>query len=148
MSERLVVEFNDAAAVFGRDVFSRADTTNDAFVHNFHLPLCASDVYTCGRAPADFEADFHAHLTAVEPSVTRIEVFALRPMVVCGASSSFLSIPGHSPVAREVDVDPTSIEEYRILLAIGAELGVKDMPPLRLPEPNAKRVVVRGKGHY
>jgi hypothetical protein len=141
----LSIEFNSADAIFGKAVFAKPNTADDVFLHNFRHALCVSDAYVCGTEPAEFEADFHLHLTRLEPSMTRVDVLILGPMVRCGTLSG---LPGHPRALRRIDVDPTSIEEYRILLAIGSELVVKDMPPLRLPDQKAKLTIVKGKGHY
>jgi hypothetical protein len=43
----------------------------------------------------------------------------------------------HGPSLISAEVDPTTIEQYQILLDIGRQLGAKEMPPLLTPGPDA-----------
>jgi len=129
---------------FGRDIFLNPENADDLYLHSFGGPLCASDVYLCGGGPADFEAAFHLHLRRLDQFKTQVEVLTKEPGVFCG---TYPGVPGHGPAGRLVDVPPTTVEEYRLLLAIGRELGVKDMPPLRLPAKDAATTIVWTKGH-
>lgn len=121
------VATNDAKSPFGQEIFERPENAEDLYLHSFFPPLCDPDVYLCRGKPADFDAAFHLHLTRVDQSKTQVDVIALKPTALCG---SYLGVPGHGRAGRLVDVSPTSIEEYRLLLAIGRELSVEGMPPL------------------
>jgi hypothetical protein len=62
---------------------------------------------------------------------TLVEIITHHPEVIAGETSGFLR--PHGPANIYIDVAPTSIEEYEILLRLGQVLKVDDMPPLRLP---------------
>jgi hypothetical protein len=46
-------------------------------------------------------------------------------------------VHGHNISLITANVEPTTVEEYQILLRIAEQLGVKDMPPLITPGTNA-----------
>ncbi len=137
------VATRDSDSPFAREIFQKPGNAEDLYLHSFGAPLCESDVYSCGGRSADFVATFHLHLTRLDQLRTRVEVLTLEPYVICGSYPSLV----HGPLGRFVDVPPTSIEEYRLLLAIGRGLGVKDMPPLRLPVEDARTAIIWTNGH-
>lgn len=93
-----------------------------------------SEVYFLSKdQPCKYGADFHIHLTRLDPAKTKVEVFPHRPWVYVGEISR-----GAPPLAWHrrgifVRVRPTTIEEYMILRNLGSELGVTNMPPVIVP---------------
>jgi hypothetical protein len=94
--------------------------------YNMHQ-ISMSDSYFWWKTPLRYSADFKLLLTPVSDSKTRVDVQTSESMVRIGAN-----LGGHGGDYYE-RVAPTTIEEYRILLKLGAVLGEHDMPPLRLP---------------
>jgi hypothetical protein len=94
--------------------------------YNMHQ-ITVSDSYFWWKTPLQYTADFKLLLTPVSDSKTRVDVQTSESMVRIGANFG-----GHGGDYSE-RVAPTTIEEYRILLKIGAVLGEHDMPALRLP---------------
>ena len=112
-------------------VFSQPGNENDAYLSHMHNPAGISQVYSVGGEPAPYLADFHLHMTSQEPGKTRVEVRAIRPEVLAGKT---LLPRNHMTRANiYLPVEATTIEEYSILLKIGAIVGQADMPPLVLP---------------
>jgi hypothetical protein len=113
-----------------KDLLTKAGNENDAYLVGMEAPVGESKVYFKNGQPLIYYADFHIHLTAVGLQRTRVEIFTYDPNVVTGVDESWSP---HGPSFIGVKVDPTTVEEYQILLGIGAQLGTKDMPPLVTP---------------
>jgi hypothetical protein len=94
--------------------------------YNMHQ-ITVSNSYFWWNTPLQYTADFKLLLTPVSDSKTRVDVQTSESMVRIGPNFG-----GHGGDYYE-RVAPTTIEEYRILLKIGAVLGEQDMPRLRLP---------------
>lgn len=121
-------------------VFEKQENANDAFLFGMPLAFGKSQIYFKNDLPLTYFADFHIHLTPIGPSKTRVEIFTYHPWVSAGLDPS----APEGPAYIMVDVEPTTIEEYGILLKIGQQLGVKNMPELIVPGPNAAvRQIVR-----
>jgi hypothetical protein len=94
-------------------------------------PLGLSDSYVDASGKGlPYNADFFVHLFPKGTKHTRVVINTYKPSVILGSEFSF----GHAWERYVyVDVKPTTIEEYMILLQLGSCLGIKDMPPLLLP---------------
>lgn len=104
---------------------------NDVFYYCWG-PIAKSRVYYSEKGlPLDYLAGFHLHLTAIEAKKTKVEVFTYFSKVINGKTSG-LGDP-HGPHNIYTDVDPTTIEEYQLLLRLGEILKEKNMPELILP---------------
>jgi hypothetical protein len=87
-----------------------------------------SENYRWWHTPLEYSADFKLLLTPVSDSKTRVDVRTSESKVRIGRNFG-----GHSGDYYE-RVAPTTIEEYRILLNIGAALGEHGMPQIQLPK--------------
>ncbi|MBS0630750.1 MAG: hypothetical protein JSS11_02470 [Verrucomicrobia bacterium] len=91
------------------------------------------DVYYYRSKPADYLALFDISLYETPAGSTRVTISTIGPRI---------SVPGHGfnlhsfrfDQDRSIPVQPTTVEEYEILLLIGAIVGEKGMPPLSVPE--------------
>lgn len=90
-----------------------------------------SKVYNKFWKPLEYSAEFQLHFTSINEQETKIEVITHNPEVLYFGFDIFGT--GHSYVNTK-KVEPTTIEEYEILLRIGKLVGEKDMPSLKLPE--------------
>ena len=115
-------------------IFASPENHNDVYLHSWGEWIDPSEVYFGGGKPLRYRAEFQLHLTAPDDNSTRISVITHKPSVINGSVCCGL----HGYKSNDVAVEPTTIEEYRILLFIGRILGVNDMPPLRLPEGKAE----------
>jgi hypothetical protein len=117
-------------ALFSKRVFEDPENSNDLYLHSYGEPISSSAVYFGGGKPLRFRAAFQLHLTAPGQNSTKVSVVTHNPTVINGSRCCGL----HGYVSNDVPVEPTTIEEYKILLFIGRLLDARDMPPLRLPE--------------
>ena len=117
-------------AVFATHIFANRENHEDLYLHFFGDVIDPSPVYFGGGKPLRYRAKFQLHLTALDDNSTQVSIITHDPTVINGSTCC----GPHGKVANDVAVEPTTIEEYKILLFIGRILGVSDMPPLRLPE--------------
>lgn len=118
-----------------RSTLERAGNEYDGFLY------CPSG--GCGRKsevyflsnnqPCNYGADFHIHLTQVDPTKTRVEIFTHRPWAYVGEVVR-VDPPAWHRRGIFVKVKPTTIEEHIILRNLGSELGVTNMPPEIVPD--------------
>jgi len=93
-----------------------------------------SDVYYKKNMPLLYDVTaFHLHFEEIDSNKTKIKIYVIDPKVAVGVE--IFSIPGHRGY-RWKSVEPTSIEEYKILLRIGKLTCEKNMPRLTRPDSN------------
>ena len=114
-----------------RERFDQPGGEDDLYLWFMHSPMALSEVYFVGGEPAPYVADFYLR---VEPAgeKTRVEVETVAPEVIAG--KTLLPRAHMSRANIYVAVEPTTVEEYRLLRGIGEELGGQAMPDLRLPD--------------
>lgn len=125
---------------FASKVFEDPRNENDAYlgIACYAYAVGNSQMYLKDGNELSYYADFQIHLTQNGASRTRVEIIAKNSRVLAGTESH--------PFARAgifLDVDPTSIEDYQILLDIGKQLGDRDMPKLILPDLNSPTHTVK-----
>ena len=108
---------------------------NDAYIHNFDEPIGPSSVYFSGTNPLLYICEFHLHIVQKTATETQVTVIPQNSEVIDGQSWWG---PHGPPANIYKDVKPTTIEEYKILLELGAALGTVKMPQLLLPEMDLK----------
>ena len=129
MSFFFVVESKEDA-LFSKHIFESQENSDDLYLHSYGEPISSSAIYFGGGKPLRYRATFQLHLTALSQNSTKVSVITHNPTVINGSKCCGL----HGYVSNDVPVEPTTIEEYKILLFVGRLLGTQDMPPLRLPE--------------
>ncbi len=114
-----------------RSLFTQPGNGNDVFFYYGHSPMGLSKLYRVNGRPVPFLADFHLHLTALDDSKTRVEVFPADTQVIAGKTL----LPGRHFIRANIyiPVEATTIEEYSLLLRLGDMLGQTGMPALILP---------------
>jgi hypothetical protein len=117
-----------------RGLLLKPENKNDAYLFGADTPTGLSTVYSKGGYPLIYYASFHIHLAAGDGRKVRVEISTYDPRVVAGLDDRFSA---HGPSFIFVRVEPTTVEEYQILRAIGEQLGVKDMPPVETPSTNS-----------
>ncbi len=113
-------------AVFAERIFANRENQDDVYLHSYGTPICLSPVYFAGGKPLRYRAEFHLHLTSLDDNSTKVTITTHDPTVINGSKCCGL----HGYMANDVTVEPTTIEEYKILLFIGRVLGAGDMPRL------------------
>jgi len=113
-----------------RGLLNKQGNEDDAYVYGDISAFGESPVYFKNGQPLIYYADFHIHLSMIEAGKIRVEITVYRSRVVTGLDTSWSP---HGPSLSFVQVPPTTIEQYQLLLAIGTELGAKNMPKLQVP---------------
>ena len=99
-------------------------------IGTYSTTLGYSDVYYKKNMPLLYSANFHLHFEQINLDKTKIKIYVINPKVAVG--NQIICIPSHCGY-RWKKVEPTTIEEYKILLRIGKLAGEKNMPPLSRP---------------
>jgi hypothetical protein len=95
--------------------------------------ICKSKIYQRKNGDSlEYRAWFYLHLEKIEEKKTKVSIRTLEPEVIIGREL-FPSLPHLVRKDKTLPVEPSTIEEYEILLKIGNLLGERDMPPIRLP---------------
>jgi len=113
-------------------IFNQTNNENDFCLSTYGDPIGKSFLYSKNDIPLDYVASFHLHLSKIDSSQTKVNVITLKSKVILG-----LELLPNIHGVRTFDyknVEPTTIEEYEILLKIGKTLGQSGMPELELPE--------------
>ena len=118
-------------SAFAGHIFTNAANRNDAYLFGMGNAVGLSPVYIKSGKDLPYYADFHIHLEEKGTNQTSVQIFTYNSEVMVGTESLPFATAGVF-----VDVPPSSIEEYRLLLDIGRELGVTNMPGLILPDPS------------
>jgi hypothetical protein len=104
-------------------VLERPSNGTDYFTDQ--LERTPSDVYHLWGKPLPYKAEYTWRVTALSDSETLVNVSTTNAEVMLG--SNFIN-------GSDVKwVEPTTIEEYRILQLIGNRIGEPGIPPLQLP---------------
>jgi len=118
---------------FAESIFVKRENENDAYLYGICDAVGESRVYYKDGKGLTYYADFHIHITPINASKTRVEIFTHNSRVLAGTEWHPFVKAG-----TWAQVEATSIEEYQILLDIGEQLGVQDMPKITMPDPNSR----------
>jgi hypothetical protein len=105
--------------------------------------LCKAKLYRSEKGGSlDYWAWFYLHLESIDNTNTKVTITTFEPEVIVGRE--LLPSPPHF-VRRDktLTVEPSTIEEYEILLKIGNLVGEKNMPSLILPNEKNKVEIVK-----
>ena len=128
---RISIPFNAETSknpLFGKHYFDKQGTLNDIYIHNFGVAW-PSKLYFSNDEPLKYRTAFIIKLFTITDNSTKALIIANDPKVINGMNGFAV----HGPIARETSVNPSSIEEYSLLLFISDKLGEKNLPPLKLP---------------
>ncbi len=130
--EKHLISFNAETihySLFSTDYFSKANTSNDIYLHDYNTPWL-SKLYFSNGEPLEQEATFIIKLSIINNNSTKLSIIAEEPKVLNGISG----YGPHGAIARETAVEPSTIEEYSLLLFIAQKLGDTTLLPLKLPK--------------
>lgn len=116
---------------FSENIFTNPVNKYDAYLYSHNL--INSSVYYKDSKPLLYSVSFHIHLDSVSNNQTIVTINTINPEVIVGTKFGF----SDNLRIRTADfrkVEPSTVEEYEILLKIGTALTEKDMPPLIKPE--------------
>jgi hypothetical protein len=113
--------------LFGREYFKNPDTENDIYIHSFGQ-FWYSPVYYAGGKPLEFRTPFILTLQKIDEERTLLKVRPETPRVIKGAAG----LTAHGFVSKEIEVAPTTVEEYSLILFIAEQLGDTTLRPLNI----------------
>lgn len=116
-----------------KKVFQDSNNRKDYYLHYSNSIGKSKICFNRKGYALDYYAEFHLHLTAIDSTQTRVEILTIDPKVVTGRNI-LPSLPHLVRMDKTKSINPSSIEEYEILLKIGKSLGVEEkMPKIKLP---------------
>ena len=119
--QKMLVSFNAETsenAIFGKKHFENPNYKNDIYIHSFGQ-FWYSPIYFAGGEPLEFRTPFILTLEELDDKTTLLKVRAEQPKVLKGVEG----LTAHGFYSKEVEVAPTSIEEYSIILFLAEQLG-------------------------
>gem|GEM_PF-6299828 len=111
-------------SLFGIQYFKKSGTNNDIYVHTYNK-VWISRVYYKDKNPLKYRAEFILKLQPLDNAHTKLSVLTLDPVVI-------EEIPNGA--SRKSQAEPTSVEEYTILLYIASKLGDHTLEKLKFPQ--------------
>jgi hypothetical protein len=128
-----------------KQLLTKPGNEYDAYFCGGDSPFGESAVYFNDGVALPYFADFHIHLRAINQRRTRVEITTYDSSVNTGVNAGWSPARGH--VSLYVTVDPTTVEEYQILLMIGQQLGTMNMPVVVTPGPDSTvKQVTKSRG--
>jgi hypothetical protein len=127
---KMTVSFNaetPADSLFGREHFEKPNTENDIFIHSFGQ-FWYSPIYFAGGKPLEFRTPFILTLEEIDKERTLLKVRPEHPKVIKGVAG----LTAHGFYSKEIEVEPTTVEEYTLILFIAEQLGDTTLRPLTI----------------
>jgi hypothetical protein len=124
------------------NMFSQKGNSLDFCLESINYIGKSKIYFAKGRGFLDYQAWFYLHLESIDNKHTKVRISTFKPEVVVGRKV----LPGPPHFVRRdktLTVEPSTIEEYEILLEIGNLVGEKKMPPLILPNEKNKVDLVK-----
>jgi hypothetical protein len=135
---RVIELASDSNTVWGREILRKPENSLDAFARLYARD--SSRIFYRRENIIPYWYAFHIHITEKEKDRTLVEIRTINPRIGIGTRFPYNILPWSEPnktITREVE--PSTIEEYMILLEIGKELGQRErMPPLIMPERGSR----------
>jgi len=136
----MILRFKENSNSFSEDIFKIEANKNDAYLYtNQHIN---SSLYFKDTIPLYYLTSFHLHIDSIDDNHTLVTINAIEPQIITGFE--FLGLQG--AFYRKPDirlVEPSTVEEYEILLRIGNALGEKGMPAIIMPDKQKREVKKR-----
>lgn len=115
------------------NMFSQKGNSSDFCLMPIYFISKSKIYFTKDGDLLDYEAWFYLHLESIEKTLTKVKITTIEPKVIVGRE--LLPTPPHfGRNYKKIDVQPSTIEEYEILLKIGELVGEKGMPSVNIPE--------------
>ena len=114
-------------AIFSKDYFLQPNTSNDIYLKAMISPWLSKYYYSDSK-PIEYSADFVFKLAKIDENSTDVKVVAIDPEIISG-----MGLGIHGPKNIYTKAQPTTIEEYSLLLFMADKLGDNTLLPLKLP---------------
>ena len=127
----MILRTLDNNNTFSEAIFNNPNNKNDAYLYSHDL--INSSIYYKDSKPLLYSVSFHIHLDSIDKNHTSVQVNSMHPEVIVGTKFGF----SDNMKLRTADfrkVEPSTVEEYQILLIIGNSLKDRNMPTLIMPE--------------
>jgi len=136
----------DSLSQFYNDIFLFGDCGEiyiedeelDSVSISHFVGLSRNYLFTKNNVSPYYRAIFHLVIDSIDNNHTRVKIETISPVIFVGKQ---LQMGGHTIFPEfywhsvAVPVEPSTLEEYEILMKIGELTGIKkEMPPLILPE--------------
>ena len=115
------------------DLFLQPENKYDFYLEPTYY-ICLSKTYLSGLGDSlEYISGFYMHLRSINDSLTKVNIVTIDPKVKVGRE--LLPKPPHF-VRRDktIAVEPSTIEEYELLLKIGDLVGERGLPPINIPQ--------------
>jgi len=127
---KMTVSFNAETAgnaLFGKEHFEKPNTENDIYIHSFGQ-FWYSPIYYAGGEALEFRTPFILTLEKIDEERTLLKVRPETPKVIKGVAG----LTAHGFYSKEIEVAPTTVEEYSLILFIAEQLGDTTLKPLTI----------------
>lgn len=115
------------------NMFSQKGNSQDFCLESIHYTGKSRIYFSKDGGNLDYKAWFYLHLELIDKAHTKVKITTIEPKVIVGRELLPLS-PHFVRRDKTIAVQPSTIEEYEILLTIGNLIGEKDMPSINIPE--------------
>ena len=124
------------------ELISQSENNLDIFLYSIGV-YCKSRVYKKQSGEFfDYWVSFYLHFEKIDESHTKVIIKTIEPKII--VRKELLPSPPHFVRgSKTIAVEPSTIEEYEILLEIGKLVGEKEMPILILPNEKSKIEIVK-----
>lgn len=123
------------------EMFSQPKNTLDIFLYSIGV-YCKSKIYKEKGVFLDYWVSFYLHIEQIDQGHTKVSITTIEPKIIVGKEW----FPGPPHFVRKditISVEPSTIEEYEILLLIGELIGEQNMPSLILPDAKSPRITIK-----
>ena len=117
------------SSVSGSDYFKIANNKNDIFLD--HLEDWSSSVYHHKNVPFKYTVKFATKLKAIDKDNTLLSIKPFDAEIYNGSKCCGPCL-GNYALAQKVQ--PTTVEEYTLILFIAEHLGVTGLQPIEIPK--------------
>jgi hypothetical protein len=132
----MFLTFKENSDAFSEEIFIDPNNKDDAYLYKHNL--INSSIYFKDTKPLLYSVSFQLHLDSIDNNHTSVTINTIDPSVVVGLKFGLADNWGVR-IADFRIVEPSTVEEYQILLRIGNALEEKQMPPLIMPS-NPKKI--------
>jgi len=121
-----VAELKEDAS-FGKKYFNNKETQNNIYLHSFGN-YWYSPIYYTDNKKLECRTPFIIELKEVNQNMTLMSIKPEKLVVLNGTECC----GPHGFYSKEFEVEPTTVEEYTLILFIAEQLGVTDLKPLNI----------------
>lgn len=123
---RLQTSFNAEMypGLFGKEYFEKEGTQDDIYLYSYEY--WASPIYYAGGQSLNCRTAFILKLKKINEEKTLLTIKADNLKVIKGVDG----LTAHGFVSKDIEVEPTTVEEYSLILFIAEQLGDTTLKPL------------------